>query len=142
MANQPYPRPDWVRPNNSWTLLNGEWDFRFDDKDEGLSDGWQHSGLEDNRGSSQSSSQTIKVPFAFQTSASGINDRGAHEIVWYSKKLDGKALLAVKASRRRCLVRFGAVDYEVQVWLEGHFVGSHRGGHVGFDVDITEAIKG
>ena len=34
-----YPRPQFVR--DSYLDLNGEWNFRFDDGDEGLSAGWK-----------------------------------------------------------------------------------------------------
>jgi len=33
-----YPRPQFVREN--YTILNGEWDFAFDDEDAGLSQSW------------------------------------------------------------------------------------------------------
>lgn len=39
------------------------------------------------------------------------------------------------------LLRFGAVDYHAKVWLDGQFVGEHRGGHVPFDLDLTEAAQ-
>ncbi len=34
-----YPRPQFVR--DEWVNLNGEWEFAFDDRDEGLEAGWQ-----------------------------------------------------------------------------------------------------
>ena len=37
------PRPEYPRPNfvrDHWLNLNGEWEFAFDDNDEGLSDAW------------------------------------------------------------------------------------------------------
>jgi beta-galactosidase/beta-glucuronidase len=125
-------------------LVNGEWDFCFDDNDEGLDEGWQRSDLPEynsiRRHQGLPTAELIEVPFAFQTPASGINNRDAHEFIWYSKKLDPVPLLKGLAHGKRVLVRFGAVDYEVMVWLEGHFVGSHRGGHVPFEVDITDAL--
>lgn len=130
----PYPRPDWQRPGNNWTSLNGPWDFCFDDNDIGSEQEWYKNGLPD------AVKQSITVPFAFQTEASGINNQGAHEVIWYSRTLDGNALRLQKASNQISLVRFGAVDYRAQVWLAGSHVGSHRGGHVPFDIDITDAI--
>ncbi|KAH9812187.1 glycoside hydrolase family 2 protein [Teratosphaeria destructans] len=40
-----------------------------------------------------------------------------------------------------CPVRYLAVDYQAIVWLEGQYIGSHRGGHVPFDLDLTDAIR-
>jgi len=44
-----------------------------------------------------------------------------------------------KSRYDRLLLRFGAVDYEATIWVNGHLCGSHRGGHVPFDVDITDS---
>ena len=34
-----YPRPQFVRKNN-WINLNGEWNFTFDDNNQGLKEEW------------------------------------------------------------------------------------------------------
>lgn len=133
MASSTYPRPDFQRTNLNWTSLNGPWDFYFDDKDEGLLDGW-HVNLPP-----AASKRTIKVPYAFQTPASGINERAAHEVLWYERTI--KDLRTTKNNTSdRLLLRFGAVDYEATVWVNGELVGQHAGGHVPFDVDITDAV--
>ncbi|HEY7785501.1 MAG TPA: hypothetical protein VIB00_12280, partial [Pyrinomonadaceae bacterium] len=33
-----YPRPQFVR--DDWYNLNGEWEFAFDDKNEGIAENW------------------------------------------------------------------------------------------------------
>ena len=38
-----YPRPQLSR--KSWENLNGEWDFAFDDKKEGLKNRWQENNI-------------------------------------------------------------------------------------------------
>lgn len=135
MASQPYPRPDFERPSLNWTSLNGPWDFYFDDKDEGLSGDWQLSGPPD------SLKRTIQVPYVFQSPASGINERAAHEVLWYQRIIQDIRDGAAKSNGHRLLLRFGAVDYEVTAWLNGELVGSHRGGHVPFELDITTAMN-
>ncbi|KAK3681837.1 hypothetical protein LTR37_020841 [Vermiconidia calcicola] len=40
----------------------------------------------------------------------------------------------------RLILRSGAVDYLAKVWLNGELSGEHRGGHVPFDLDITDAL--
>ncbi len=41
----------------------------------------------------------------------------------------------------RYLLRFGAVDYLAEVWVNGVFAGGHEGGETPFLLDITGAIK-
>lgn len=83
----------------------------------------------------------INVPFVFQAPASGVYDKDAHEVLWYERPVTDPRSKAEIDARDRVLVRFGAVDYEVTVWASGHPVGKHRGGHVPFDIDITDALS-
>jgi beta-galactosidase/beta-glucuronidase len=39
------------------------------------------------------------------------------------------------------MLNFGAVDYEADVWVNGDHAGWHRGGHVGFSLDITDYLR-
>ncbi|TFB05027.1 Beta-galactosidase [Trichoderma ghanense] len=82
----------------------------------------------------------IVVPFVFQCPASGINERGIHEVLWYERNITDLRNEAERQDGRRLLLRFGAVDYEASVWVNGSFVGSHRGGHVPFQFDVTDAL--
>ena len=41
---------------------------------------------------------------------------------------------------QRVLLHFGAVDWEVTVWLNGKKLGEHRGGYDGFTFDIADAV--
>ncbi|KAB2576275.1 Beta-galactosidase [Lasiodiplodia theobromae] len=82
----------------------------------------------------------IQVPFVFQSPASGINERGDHEVLWYERLIEDIRTAEEKNRGDRALLRFGAVDYEAKIWLNGQFVGGHRGGHVPFEVDITDSL--
>jgi beta-galactosidase/beta-glucuronidase len=42
---------------------------------------------------------------------------------------------------RHVLVRFGAVDYFAEVFMNGKLVGSHEGGYTPFVIDATSAVK-
>ncbi|KAF4984095.1 hypothetical protein FZEAL_634 [Fusarium zealandicum] len=83
----------------------------------------------------------IKVPFVFQAPASGINDRGVHEVLWYERAISDLRSAQEKEQGHRLVLRFGAVDYEATVWLNGEYVGGHRGGHVPFEIDVTDAVN-
>ncbi|KAL4932489.1 glycoside hydrolase family 2 protein [Aspergillus undulatus] len=137
MAND-YPRPDFLRKSLTWASLNGSWSFLFDDANSGLTEQWQRSVLPSQTEKHQK--RTITVPYAFQTPASGINLQEAHEYIWYEREVADIRSEADKNSGNRLLLRFGAVDYECTVWVDGEEYATHRGGYVPFDVDITKAM--
>lgn len=92
-------------------------------------------------GAASNKKQQIKVPFVYQSPASGINDRSAHQVLWYERIVADVRTPDQKQKGDRVLLRFGAVDYEAKVWVDGQYVGGHRGGHVPFDLDITGAVQ-
>ncbi len=116
-----YPRPQLVR--ESWLSLNGKWKFAFDDDNqfENLSDAipWD---------------KEILVPFPPESETSGIGDRGYHHACWYQREFD------IESEGQRVLIHFGAVDYRAKVWVNGHLVVEHIGGHTPFFADITFAL--
>jgi beta-galactosidase/beta-glucuronidase len=82
----------------------------------------------------------IIVPYVFQCPASGIDEKGVHEVLWYERSIEDPRSGDQKTSGQRLLLRFGAVDYEAKIWVGGNFFWSHRGGHVPFDLDVTDAF--
>ena len=42
---------------------------------------------------------------------------------------------------QRIFLRFGSVNYLADVWLNGESIGSHEGGHLPFEFDVTEKMK-
>ncbi|KAI1075690.1 glycoside hydrolase family 2 protein [Whalleya microplaca] len=82
----------------------------------------------------------INVPFVFQTPASGVFDDGAHEVLWYDRAVEDPRSDAERQAGERVILRFGAVDYEVSLWAAGYPLAHHVGGHVPFDVDLTDAL--
>jgi beta-galactosidase/beta-glucuronidase len=143
MATQEYPRPDFERTILNWQSLNGLWKFVFDDNDIGLKEKWQTKELLTVAAvpPSKQDQRDIIVPFTFQTPASGIHDRGVHEVIWYQRFIEDIRTEVELENSNRLLLRFGAVDYEATVWVNGEYVGFHRGGHVPFDLDITNALE-
>ena len=73
ILREEYPRPHQKRAD--WFTLNGEWEFCFDDGDDGLKQGfWTGKTGFDKK---------INVPFAYQYPLSGIGLEEVHEIMWY-----------------------------------------------------------
>ncbi|WP_276354726.1 glycoside hydrolase family 2 protein [Cohnella caldifontis] len=121
-----YPRPQFVR--ESWQNLNGTWQFAFDDGNVGLADRWFDTGRE--------LQGRIEVPFAYQSSLSGIHDPSFHDWVWYKRNFR----VDEAWKNKRVWLRFGAVDYRAWVYVNGKYVGTHEGGHTPFGFDITEEL--
>ena len=122
-----YPRPQFV--NKNWQLLNGVWDFAFDDKQEGEKNKWfEKFPIQAN----------ILVPYSYQSKKSGIENSTRHDYIWYHKKIIvDKALL-----KERLILNFEAVDYFCKVWINGKYIGCHEGGYTRFSFDITNFVKG
>ena len=119
-----YPRPQLVR--DDWTDLCGEWEFRYDDDDEGLSGRW-FAGQ-------GSFDRVIVVPFPPESVMSGIHDTAHHPVVWYQR-----TFAAPPGERVR--LHFGAVDYRASVWVDGTLVATHEGGNTPFSADITGVLR-
>jgi hypothetical protein len=119
--NFAYPRPQLVR--RQWTCLNGTWRFCYDDDRRHASprdvDAWP---------------MQITVPFAPESAASGIGDPGFHAACWYEREFD------CMPAEDRVILRFGAVDYAAQVWVNGQLVATHEGGHTPFCADVTTML--
>ncbi len=117
-----YPRPQLRR--DSWQSLNGEWQFALD-HDASVSRPSQVEWL-----------QRIVVPFAPETSQSGIADTGLYRACWYRRWFGSPPL----AADERLILHFGAVDYHATVWLNGVRLGEHEGGYAPFSFDVTDHL--
>ena len=98
-----YPRPQLVR--DSWQNLNGLWQLAFGDEGDEVPIG-------------RDLPEQILVPFPVESALSGVmrhDDR-----LWYRRTFE------VPADWRgqKVLLHFGAVDWETQVFINGHEVGT------------------
>ena len=122
-----YPRPQFRR--EGWQNLNGEWEFAFDDKNEGIKSGlWQGN---------TALPLKINVPFSYEYPASGVGDAAQHDVVWYRRTFE----IAEENRGSRALLCFNAADYQTDVWLNGAHVLTHTGGFTPFSADITDFLK-
>ena len=118
-----YPRPQFQRKD--WLSLNGEWEFAFDDENEGLKKGYD-TGL-------VSLPLKINVPFVYQYEASGIGDTACHARVWYRRVFEPQR-------EGRALLNFNGSDHITDVWVNGKHVCTHVGGYTPFSADITDYL--
>jgi hypothetical protein len=76
----------------------------------------------------------IQVPASWQAQFDDLRlDFGA---AWYCRTVE---IPASWFQGRSILLGFGAVDYRATVWVNGTRVGSHEGGYLPFELDITSA---
>src|SRR6185312_199120 len=118
-----YPRPQLRR--EGWLSLDGQWAFALDPEAR-----W--TGPD-----SLSWTQTIRVPFAPETPASGIGNTSFFRACWYHRTFEPPAL----RPGDRLLLHFGAVDYRATVWVNGARLVEHEGGYTPFAADVTETLS-
>lgn len=126
LVDKNYPRPQFVK--NNWKLLNGKWCFAFDDLNIGESQKWYQNFPKQ---------LEINVPYSYQTKDSGINQKDEHKYIWYCKE----EYYEENLDNKRLLLNFEGCDYISKVWVNGVFVGSHKGGYTRFTFDITNMVK-
>ena len=114
-----YPRPQLVR--QSWRCLNGYWDYAVTKTAEKPE---RYDGK-------------ILVPFSPEAPLSGVSrrilpDEFLHYRLCFT--YDG-------APAAHTILHFGAVDERCRVYLNGVFIGGHRGGYLPFSFDISSVLK-
>ncbi|WP_158633579.1 sugar-binding domain-containing protein [Tautonia sociabilis] len=127
------PRPEHPEPQavrSDWANLNGSWEFRFDPDDAGLDSRWFEPEAE-------GFDREIIVPFAWESRLSGIGEVDSPEIGWYRRTF---RVPDDWPEGRRVWLRFGAVDYRADVWVNGTKVAEHEGGYTPFEADVTDAL--
>ena len=112
---QAYPRPQMRR--DSFINLNGEWELAVGD------------GEFDKK---------IMVPFCPESQLSGIGEHFPERSSLYYRRTFS---LPEDFNKGRVLLHIGAADQVAQVYVNGQFLASHRGGYEAFSVDITDVLK-
>ncbi len=131
MTDADIPRPEHPRPDFQralWLNLNGTWQFEVDEAADG-----EERGLHYGR----DLAHNILVPFCPESSLSGIERKTFMEHVWYRRYFR----LPDQMLGHRLLLHFGAVDWLARVWLNGQFLGEHRGGYTPFWFDVTGVVS-
>ncbi|MEM6364547.1 MAG: sugar-binding domain-containing protein, partial [Planctomycetota bacterium] len=121
-AWQEYPRPQFRR--ESWVNLNGLWNYAVTDQA--------------SETMPQQPDGEILVPFAIESKLSGVGRLlEPNEKLWYRRVIRHQT-----PSGHRTQLRFEAVDYKTEVFINGRVVGSHIGSSDHFAFDITDHLTG
>lgn len=119
--------PNPIKKRDSWINLNGQWDFAFDPSDHGLDENWASAKSNFNK--------TITIPFPWGSKLSGVADEA--DIGWYKRTIQ----VSSAWKEKRVFLIIGASDWETHVWLDGQLLGTHQGGYVPFEFELTEHLK-
>ncbi|MCF2140878.1 MAG: hypothetical protein K9W44_12550 [Candidatus Lokiarchaeota archaeon] len=103
--------------------LDGTWDFIVDTKDEGFKFQWYSLEWLKNH---KKSFKQIQVPSNFN-SIPELNRYAG--VVWYIKKIPE---IPYRPKSHEYSIEFEAVNYDTQVWLNGHFLGENKGDFLPF----------
>ena len=125
------PRPEHPNPQlqrREWINLNGKWSFEIDKSKSGLERKFYEP--------QKKFESTINVPFCPESVLSGVEYKDFMAAVWYSREFT----VPEKYKNLRTIIHFGAVDYKATVFINGKEVGSHKGGYISFEFDITDFL--
>ncbi len=125
-----YPRAQLVRgavcpgppPASQWLNMNGLWEFQL-----GAASDPVPFGVTLN--------QTILVPFPLEACLSGAFAWPLYSSTFFYRTLFDNPFASPS------LLHFGAVDWNVTVYLNGKAVGTHSGGYAGFTLDLGTTLK-
>lgn len=112
-------------PPKLLSLDGSDWLLATDPGNVGIQDAWYRTPRSDAR--------STRVPWIIQDAFPGY-----HGLAWYWKSFTAP----VHPDRQgRYLLRFWAVDYKADVWLNGTRVGGHEGSEGVFVLDVTDTIQ-
>ncbi len=107
--------------------LNGnDWRLAIDSTNVGLRDGWFEIPP-------VSISRQTPVPWVIQDVF-----HDYHGVAWYWRSFLGPEK---QDDDGKVMLKFHAVDYLAEVWLNGKKIGNHEGGEFSFELDVTDLIK-
>ncbi len=105
--------------------LNGPWTIAPDSANIGREEGWWRAPR----------------PEAIAAPVPGIIQQvlpGQHGVFWYWHRFQAGP---IGIDGARALLRFGAVDYLGEVWLNERYLGLYESGELPFEFDITDALR-
>lgn len=111
--------------SKSIVSLDGEWLLVTDTLNIGKNEKWWENPV--------SGAKPVKVPWILQDAFPAY-----HGVVWYWRNFLAPMN---NYSSGRTLLRFWAIDYMGDVWLNNVFVGRYESGDVPFVIDVTDVIK-
>ena len=107
------------------TQPKGEWLLATDPQNIGREQQWYAGPVPE--------AKSTKVPWIIQDAFPGY-----HGLAWYWRDFEAPVN---PHEQGRYLLRFWAVDYKADIWVNGVYVGEHEGSEDMFVLDVTDAVK-
>ncbi|WP_016775524.1 glycoside hydrolase family 2 protein [Anaerophaga thermohalophila] len=133
-------------PNRTAKSLNGQWDYIIDRYEVGYYDYRLQPGKWGFFKDQKPKSESDLVEYSFEKSKKmfipGDWNTADQELkyyegtVWFRKTFDFSP-----EENERYFLYFGAVNYEALVYLNGEYIGSHKGGFTPFNFEVTGKLK-
>ena len=119
-----------LAPQGAWAKapplsLNGDWNFLTDPQGK----------LTVGDLASAANVRPTRVPSSWQQQFTDLRDYAG--VAWYWRVATVDAL----SSQQVALLRFGAVDYRADVYVNGQRAGSHDGGYLPFEFDVSSLLR-
>ncbi|KAL7987059.1 hypothetical protein Chor_005978 [Crotalus horridus] len=130
-----YPRESSSR---ELKYLSGLWSFRADwseQRDAGFLEQWYRRPLRQT-----GPVMDMPVPASFNDITQNPKLRGFIGWVWYEKEVIPPARWLLRDPGTRIVLRIGSAHYYSVVWVNGVEVTKHEGGHLPFEVEISEIL--
>jgi len=104
--------------------LDGDWHFLAD----------PGGALDVQKLASVPNALPTRIPSSWQSQFADLRDYAG--VAWYWRTIT----LDPPAADQIALLRFGAVDYAATVYINGQKAGSHEGGYLPFEIDVTSLL--
>jgi len=107
--------------------LDGDWQIVFDRENVGVERGWHEPAV-----FAELSARTIPVPSCWEE-----HEEDYEGVAWYAREVGAPA----EWQGRHVRLRFDAVNYYAEVWLNGDMVGGEESGFTPVELDVTQLLR-
>jgi beta-glucuronidase len=133
-------------PNRDVTPLNGDWDYIVDRYEVGYYDYRLQPSERGFFRDQQPESESDLVEYSFEASDKmfipGDWNSRDEKLYFYDGTVWFRRTFTFSPGQNgRYFLYFGAVNYEALVYLNGEYIGSHKGGFTPFNFDVTDKLK-
>ncbi len=109
--------------------FTGFWDIKIDREEKGFTAGWANGFAAD---------AIVGVPGSWNEQLAELGLMNYVGVMWYQKTV---SLPPVLLEHRCAWLRFGSVDFNAVVWVNGEKAGEHHGGYMAFAFDVTALLR-
>ena len=106
--------------------LSGLWSFQLDPQEIGEENGWFRA---------LPAPRSIAVPASWNEQFEDTRDYLG--VAWYLRRV----VVPPAWRGQKIMLRFGSATYAAKVWIDGKPMGSHLGGHLPFEFDISARVS-